>query len=342
MKRIHLTLLIIVCLFTACDKLLLNPEFSDNPEDNFEAIWGEFDAKYGLFEIKRIDWDSVYQAYRPTITNRSSDLALYTTITEMMALLNDCHVALLPTSSSSLPMYQSGILGRIDTINDFDLEIVKRHYLSNAQFEDPFFTYGVLSDNIGYIHIEGFSDSPKFLEKPFDKVLSALQNTDAIIIDVRGGYGGEDIAGQYLAGRFTTTAIPYMQTRVKAGPDENDFTAFQQWLVRPEGDFQYNKPIVVLTHRFTISARETFCLAMKVIPNVTFVGDTTAGAFSNQINREMPNGWGYSLSIGQWVDANGISYEGIGLAPNVVVLNQKSDVLSGTDEALEKGIDLLK
>jgi C-terminal processing protease CtpA/Prc len=81
---------------------------------------------------------------------------------------------------------------------------------------------------------------------------------------------------------------------------------------------------------------------MKVLPHVTFVGDTTSGAFSNQINRELPNGWGYSLSIGQWVDANGLSYEGKGLPPDVVVQNKKQDVVNGKDEALEKPIELLK
>jgi C-terminal processing protease CtpA/Prc len=82
-------------------------------------------------------------------------------------------------------------------------------------------------------------------------------------------------------------------------------------------------------------------MAMRGLSNVTFVGDTTAGSFSNQINRELPNGWAYSISIGQWVDGDGISYEGIGLAPDLLVQNKKDDVLSGKDEALEKAIEIL-
>ena len=230
----------------------------------------------------------------------------------------------------------------MNSINDFDLKTIKTNYLTNPKFEDPFFTYGMLPNNVGYIHIEGFSDLPKYLKEPMNNILNSLKETNGIVIDVRGGYGGEDLAGQYIAGCFTNNTIPYMKTRVKSGTGKDDFTAFESWNIKPEGDFQYLKPIVVLTHRFTISARETYCLAMKVLPQVTFVGDTTSGAFSNQINRELPNGWGYSLSIGEWVDENGVSYEGIGLAPNIVIQNKKQDVLNGKDEALEKAIEILK
>ncbi|RLD60738.1 MAG: hypothetical protein DRI95_15085 [Bacteroidetes bacterium] len=75
-----------------------------------------------------------------------------------------------------------------------------------------------------------------------------------MVIDVRGGYGCEDIAGQYIAGRFTDKSILYMKTRVKSGEAKDDFTDFENWHIKPESDFQYLKPIVVLTHRFTISA----------------------------------------------------------------------------------------
>jgi C-terminal processing protease CtpA/Prc len=321
--------------------MLLDEEIPNNPVANFNSLWNEFDAKYGLFQVKNIDWDSVYSVYRPQINEQSSADDLYHVLVDMLGGLNDNHVALVPTDLQ-YPFFQSGIVGRLGSITDFDLEIIKSDYLISPGFEEPFFTYGLLPGNIGYIHIEGFSDMPKNLKKPMSEVLNSLKETKGIVIDVRGGYGGEDLAGRYIAGCFTDRSILYMKTRVKSGAGKDDFTEFEDWYIQPEGDFQYLKPVVVLTHRFTISARETFCLAMKVLPQVTFVGDTTSGAFSNQINRELPNGWGYSLSIGQWVDANGVSYEGKGLAPDVVIQNKKQDVLNGKDEALERAMDILK
>lgn len=334
-------LLLSSVLLFSCEKVLLDEEPPNNPVSNFESLWKEFDEKYGLFGVKQIDWDSVYTVYRPQIDQVHSSVELYNVLKEMLAGLNDSHVALLPTKDSGLPFYQSGALGKLDSMTDFSLDVVKANYLDDSKFADPFFTYGLLDNNIGYIHIEGFSDLPNFLEDPMDEVLSALENTDGLIIDVRGGYGGEDLAGQYIAGRFANERKEYMKTRVKSGPGENDFSSFQAWEIQPEGSFQYQKPIVILTHRFTISARETFCLGMKTLPQVTFMGDTTAGAFSNQINRELPNGWGYSLSIGEWLDAENRSHEGIGLVPDILVKNEKSDLQNGRDKALETAIDSL-
>ena len=346
MKNKIFLFIIMLCLgfMISCDNLLLGDITADTPISNFENLWEEFNEKYGLFHVKGIDWDSVYSTFRPQISQDSTEEELYTVLTDMLGLLNDCHVGLLPTSGSGLPSFQSGILGTIDTMDDFSLDVVKTFYLTDHRFADPFFTYGILdgTDSIGYVHIEGFSDLPKNLEGPMDEVLSFLSSTNGLIIDVRGGYGGEDLAGQYIAGRFAGEAAVYMKSRVKSGPGENDFTPFATWAVKPEGDFQYDKPLVILTHRFTISARETFCLAMKALPQATFIGDTTAGAFSNQINRELPNGWAYSLSIGQWLDADGISYEGVGLVPDFVVLNDRDDLLAGQDEALETAIQELE
>lgn len=330
--------LLIFTSLLSCDDLFLGDEVADTPLSNFESVWKEFDEKYGLFETKNIDWDSVYNVYRPQAEQVTTNEMLYSILTEMFAGLNDSHVALVPTEESKLEFFQSGVLGTLDSMTDFSIEIIKENYLNDYKFADPFFAYGTLQNNIGYIHIEGFSDLPKFLEDPMDEVINDLKDTKGIIIDVRGGYGGEDLAGQYIAGRFTSTTQPFMKNRVKTGPEKNNFSPFQTWNLKPTGSFQYTKPIVVLTNRFTISARETFCLAMKVQQQVTFIGDTTAGAFSNQINREMPNGWGYSLSVGQWLDANDISYEGVGLVPDILIQNQKSDLLNGSDMALERAI----
>lgn len=337
MKAIYFSLLFVI--ITSCDKVLLDDETPNNPVLNFDVLWNEFDAKYGLFQLKHIDWDSVYTVYRPHIYNNSSDADLYAVLTEMLGVLNDNHVALVPTIDTKLPFFQSGILGKMDTVNNWDLELIKSDYLTEAKV-DGNFTYGILQGNIGYLYIEGFN-MPKYIEKSMDNVLNYLNETKAIVIDARGLYGGEDLGAQYIAGRFANETVPFMKNRIKSGAGKDDFTPFENWSVKPEGDFQFTKPIALVTHRWSISAKEVFCLAMRVLPQVTFVGDTTSGAFSNQINRELPNGWGYSLSIGEWVNANGVSYEGIGLPPDIVIQNTTQDVLNGYDEALEKAMEIV-
>lgn len=331
----------VFALAVSCDKMLLTEEQPDNPVSNFEVLWKEFDEKYALFGIKDIDWDEQYAVHRPQLESNSTDEALYAVLCSMLDRLNDNHVGLLPTNPE-LPLYMSGIMGEMDSITDFDLEIIRENYLSESGFEDPFFTYGYVTPDIGYIYIEGVSDMPGNLRKPMENLMERFRDSRALILDVRGGWGGEDLASQFIAGHFTQDRQLFMKTRIKDGPAENDYTDWEEWYVEPKGGIPYTRPVVVLTNRFTISAKEVFCLAMRKLPHVTFVGDTTAGSFSNQINRELPNGWGYSISIGQWVDEQENSYEGKGLAPGITVSNKKQDVLNGVDQALEQAIALLK
>ncbi|MEQ9440881.1 MAG: S41 family peptidase [Cyclobacteriaceae bacterium] len=60
--------------------------------------------------------------------------------------------------------------------------------------------------------------------------------------------------------------------------------------------------MLLLTNRYTISAGETFTLAMHSFNQVTQMGDTTTGAFSDAVGRELPNGWMFSLG-----DRGGVS-----------------------------------
>lgn len=330
-----------MALLISCDDLLLGEEIVNTPENNFKSLWMEFDRRYGQFPIRGIDWDSVYTSNISQAQTVTSDEELYKLLVDMLSPLNDGHVALIPIGTS-LPDYYGGPLGKMDTISDFELDVVKDNYLVQTKMTGDFFTYGFVSDKIGYIYIEGFADLAKFFEDPMNEIISYFAEAEALIIDIRGGYGGEDVAGQYIAGYFMDERKTYMISKIKAGPGHDDFTDPVTWYVSPTGEEQFLKPVVVLTNRYTISARESFCLAMSVSPNVTFIGDTTAGAFSNQINRELPNGWAYSLSIGDWRDANNISHEGVGLIPDITVLNTRKDLLDGKDKVLEQAASFLE
>jgi carboxyl-terminal processing protease len=84
------------------------------------------------------------------------------------------------------------------------------------------------------------------------------------------------------------------RSKTKNGKGKNDFTPWKEWYIKPKGEY-INKPIVVLTDRFTISAGERATMAFKTLPNVTVLGDTTNGAHGTMIGRELANGWFYSL-----------------------------------------------
>ena len=65
-------------------------------------------------------------------------------------------------------------------------------------------------------------------------------------------------------------------------------------------------------------------------------------SFSDDIPREMYNGWIYTIAVGDYRDKNGVSYEGKGIAPDILIENDPEEIRQGTDHALEYAIDYLK
>ncbi|MCI4668218.1 MAG: S41 family peptidase [Bacteroidia bacterium] len=335
MNRIYFFVLtLLAMLMVSCEIMNLKSEYSDNAEDTFEALWKSFDEHYGGFMVKSVNWDSMYEEVQPSISEGISEEELYEQLVRLLSPLEDPHVALVPVGSN-LPTFWGGRYGRIDTIRDFNLDVVKENYLSSFKETKNLFLYDVMEGNVGYVHIKHFGFGEGVTENEFDEVLDELKETKGMIIDLRGGSGGEDIAGKVIASRFADKSYHYMNTRVKAGPAHDDFTDAEQWFIQPEGPFQYHKPVIILTNVQTLSARETFLLAMRVLPNVTQIGDTTAGGFSNANPGELPNGWGYAISVGEWTDGEGVSFEGRGIPPDFYLKSNRAELLMGKDALLE-------
>jgi C-terminal processing protease CtpA/Prc len=83
-------------------------------------------------------------------------------------------------------------------------------------------------------------------------------------------------------------------------------------------------------------------MSMKVLPQVTIVGDTTGGGTGNPIYRELPNGWVYRLSTEYRAEADNYIVDGKGVAPDFYVLTTVPDSIKGLDRILEKGIEIIE
>lgn len=342
MKTINIAILILIFFsLTSCDDVLLGERDQNNPVDNFEVLWNDVDKMYGGFAVKKVDWDSLYEINRPLITASTSDTELYNIFSSMLDQLDDNHVTLVPVNTG-LPVYQSGILGRMKTFTDYRLSAIAENYIDEIKSYSESILFGILKGNVGYILLAGFEEGIETYEKAFDYFFEYMKDTEGIIIDVRNNPGGNDQESVYIAGRFAKESKIGFSFRLKNGPEHDNFTKFYEYKIEPQGTSQYTKGVAVMTHRFSVSAAETFTMAMSELDNVILVGDTTSGAFSDMTKRELPNGWIYTISIGDWRASDGKSYEGIGFPPDYVVKNDSVDLLNGKDEALEKAITLLK
>lgn len=308
------------------------------PEKNFQHLWETFDRNYALFNAKKIDWDVLYRLYRPRVTPQTTDDELFDTLASLLAHLNDNHVRI----SSSARAFQSGILGEMK-MEDFSLDLVNEKYLSGKVQErmGGVFHYGRLTSSIGYFHFRGFGRIEQ-TRAVIDEIIQEFKDAKAIVVDVRWNGGGDDRVGKLIADRFADTRRLYMKTRIRNGPGHGDFTSWKYWYVEPGGPAQFTKPVILLTHRFSVSAAENFTLAMRVLPHVTVVGDATSGVFADVYGDRLPNGWRFSVPFKEFVDYSGFCWEGIGVPADIRQTNTKADIQQKRDKVLELAIGLIE
>ena len=331
----------IILSFTSCQEMMVGKVPDNSNEHNFRLMWEKFDSHYGLFLVKNIDWNAVYDSHLPMARAAKTDEELFSVLSSAVHVLNDKHVNIY-TNNPQLADYNSGENGHIPAQEDFDFKVVKAHYLTEYHEETADFGYGTLTPEIGYIHVNSFQEKFSIYEKNMDKALDALVSTKGIVFDIRDHKGGNDNVSKYIAGRFASSKKLFMTSKKRNGPGHDQFEAQLNWYVEPTGKIQYTKPVILLTTATTVSAGETFTFAMKENDNVTHMGTKTAGAFSDQIAHEMPNGWLFTVSVGDYRGSDSKSYEGVGIAPEIVSKNQKPDVLKGIDKTLELALEILK
>jgi len=329
----------LMIISSSCQQEIIGQEIENTPTNNYELLWKDFDEYYGQFEVKNINWDSMNVVTRNQISDDMTEEQFYSVITEMLSVLNDPHVTLYPTTPD-LPRWSIDLVDGIKTIDDFSYDLVKESYVKTWFNQSGPIQHGLLENNIGYVHIDQFEAGLKNTKKIMDRVLKDIKNTVGLVVDIRDTPGGRDPEAQLIASYFTTEKRLYMTSRKKKGPGRNDFSNTVEWYINPQEN-HYDRPIVLLTTRYTMSGAETFSLAMKTLDQVTHVGDTTGGAFSDDIMKEMYNGWLYSISVGDYRDRKGISYEGRGLPPDTLIENTPEEISEGTDKALEYAIELL-
>jgi len=335
-KHPGVLLICITLFFNGCETFFAETP-SNDPEAIFENLWTTFHEEYAPFEERNVDWEETYEVYRPMVHAATSDDELFDILSQMLATLDDGHVSL--TAPGRNVFFSNRI--RQNLIDDelFDLSVVKDHYLENGYREGDQQSYlfgKIKGGKIGYIFFDyvgpNFSALNEFLEE--------YSLMEGFIIDLRHNQGGDFTYCFSEIGRLTSEKRFVFRSRTKNGKGKDDFTDWHRWYIEPSGSF-LDKPVIVLTDRYTISAGERSVMALMTLPNVTKMGDTTNGAHGTMIGRELANGWFYSLVPQQVELFDGNSYEGTGLAPDVYVKNQLEELLGGTDRILETAIEAL-
>ena len=183
--------------------------------------------------------------------------------------------------------------------------------------------------NVGYVRITQFKDNTA---EQFKEAIDALElaGVSGYLFDLRGNPGGyistvvESIA--YLSPKGVTIA-----SFDNGDPPMTD-----------TDDHEVNKPMVVLANGMTASSGELFTAAVRDLKGAIVVGQTTYKKGIMQGTYSLGDGSTVTLTIGHYNPPSGINYHGIGVIPDVEIVNTQADVDAQYERALELLITLVQ
>lgn len=189
----------------------------------------------------------------------------------------------------------------------------------------------VLDNHIGYIKILSFMSGTTPNE--FIEALSNTQNTDSLIIDLRGNTGGLLDNAVFVADRFlnngTIVDIIYRNGYKKTIKAQND-------------KLLLNKPTVILVDEASASASEILSGALKDAHKATLVGKKTFGKGLVQKVVPLPNKTGLNVTIARYLTPNGTDINKLGIKPDIEIDNGSDYIFEIKNDAqLEKAKELL-
>lgn len=264
-------------------------EFTNDNKGNFEQLWTIFDEYYCFFDYKNVDWDSIHTVYSPKINEDMTGAEFFAVCSQMIGELKDGHVNLYwPYDVGHNWSWMEN-----HPVN-YDERIIDEYYLNFGAHRAGGLKYALLPQNIGYIYYGSFTSS--FSNGALDYILTMFEDCDGIIIDIRNNGGGLVSNVSMLAGRFTSERVLTGYECYKNGKGHNDFSKPEPTYLTPYNGITFTKPVVVLTNRGVYSAANDFTRVMKVLPNVTIIGDTTGGGSGVPINFTLSNGMTTRLS----------------------------------------------
>lgn len=360
---------------------------ANDPQYNFEILWNTFNEQYCYFKERNIDWNAMYETYAPKVTSDTKPLELFLLFEKMLGEIDDGHIS-IKVPDELEEAYQK-LEASASTENDGDIPdglekkvkngIIEKHVKLLGEFNNGELKWGMLNDDVAYIqtsnmiswaHYPSANNKPKeeFWEEWWDRlnkadnyhedvangtrfimdsIVSTIQNAKACVIDLRFNGGGFDDASVEILNHFVGKETDICTKKVRLG---NSFTEKQLMTLNP-AEKTFKGQLFVLTSHETASAAELLVLGAREIPNAETIGSTTEGVFSDILNKRLPNGWNYGLSNMIYESMEGVSYEEVGLAPDVKLnypIKSKDfyeylleDVKDG-DDAIEKVIENVK
>lgn len=316
---------------------------STDPESSFEILWNTYNENCILFDVARVDWEKTYEDFRPKVNNNTSDSELIAIFQEMLKPLNDGH-----TMVADIPC---GPIKGLEWLiyRDYLKDIINKYFIENSIIygKDSLIEAAIINENTGYLAVNSFcgysrSDSSEYLgfKTDLDYAISKIKNTKNIIVDLRFNGGGLDQLSFELVSRFNKTKKIgyYKQVKLSA---EGELSPKECFYLNANTPSLADKKVYVLVGQASASAADVCAMLFKNIPEITVIGETSYGIFSDMLVKTLPNGLIYSMSNEKYVDENHVYYEQKGIEPEIEILPDWDKFVEGSDVQLDSILQMI-
>jgi carboxyl-terminal processing protease len=226
---------------------------------------------------------------------------------------------------------------------------VARYELKRAEREVPLLvTRRVLEGNVGYIAFNRFRPEAA---ADFGRALAALNDTDGLVLDLRGNPGGNIGAMLSIAQAFFPEARHVLTRQVRANDpaaNDNDFWP-QARSVTPEmrinGSLHaYTHPLAILIDGYTASSAELLATVLREQRGAWIVGRPSCGCVVavRGTGYRLPGGGALYVAESGFITPQGNRMEGAGMRPDSEVPLTLADLREGVDRDLAVARDWIR
>jgi carboxyl-terminal processing protease len=175
------------------------------------------------------------------------------------------------------------------------------------------------------------------LAAQFDAAIDSLRRSDAIVLDIRGNFGGVGGMSMGFAGHFLDTAIA-IGTMHQRGATLNFVANPRRSDTRAQPVKPFAGPVALVVDELSISTTEIFADGLQAVHRATVFGVQTAGQALPSVTERLPNGDILYHAIADFTSPTGKPVEGDGVIPDQVVPVTRKALLAGRDPALDAAL----